>query len=149
MAIRKLNQLGLYSAITIPQMNGEAHTLLITHVVKEQIGTADILELAAIPADMKLLDAVIDTEGAGTTNLTVGIMSGKPNDPDPARTSGSELFNAVAAGTETKASIKALAAIARNPGNRSIGHNTSAAIPVGAKIHLRLTYGAQPTHNAT
>ena len=69
MAIRKLNQLGLYSAITIPQMNGEAHTLLITHVVKEKIGTADILELAAIP--------------------------------------------------------------------------------VGAKIHLRLTYGAQPTHNAT
>lgn len=151
MAIRKLNKVGLYSALTTPQMNGDAHTLLITHTVTENIGTSDILEIAAIPADMKLLDVVLSTENAGTTNLTVGIMSGKPNDPDAARTSGSEIFNAVAAGTEQRATLIALAGIARDPGNRSIGLKTSAEITAGAtkKIHLRITYGAQPTHNAT
>lgn len=149
MAIRKLNMLGLYSAMTTPQINGESHTLLITHVAQQAIAIADILELAAIPADMKLLDAVINTEGAGTTNLTLGIMSGNPNDSDPARTSGSEVFNAVPAGTEARASLLPLANIARSPGNRSLGLRTSAVIPIGAKIHLRLTYGAQPTHNAT
>ncbi len=149
MATRKLNMLGLYSAMTTPQINGESHTLLITHVAQQAIATTDVLEIAAIPADMKLLDAVIDTEGAGEANLTLGIMSGKPNDSDPARTSGSEVFNAVPAGTEARAALVALANIARSPGNRSLGLRASAAIPIGAKIHLRLTYGAQPTHNAT
>lgn len=149
MAIRKLNKVGLYSAMTIPQINGETAVLLITHTVTEDIGTGDILEIAALPADMKLLDAVLDSENVGTTNLTVGFMSGNPNDADPARTSGAEIFSAVAAGTEARAPIKTLAGIARNPGNRSIGLKTSAAITAGAtkKIHLRLTYGAQPTGN--
>lgn len=149
MAIRKLNMLGLYSAMTTPQINGEAHTLMITHVAQQAIAIADIVEIAAIPADMKLLDAVLATENAGTTNLSLGIMSGNPNDSDPARTAGSEIFNAVAAGTEARAGLVALANIARSPGNRSLGLRTSAIIPIGAKVHLRLTYGAQPTHNAT
>lgn len=149
MAIRKLNMVGLYAAMTIPQINGETATLIITHTVTEDIGTGDILEIAALPADMKLLDAVLSTENAGATNLTVGFMSGKPNDADAARTSGAEIFNAVAAGTEARASLIALAGIARDPGNRSIGLKTSAAITAGAtkKIYLRLTYGAQPTGN--
>lgn len=146
MAIRKLNMVGLYSAMTTPHINGETATILITHVVKESIGTGDILEIAALPADMKLVDVVLDTEGTGAANLTVGFMSGNPNDADAARTSGSELFSAVPAGTEAKAPIKALANIARSDGNRSIGLKTSAAISAG-KIHLRLIYGAQPTQN--
>lgn len=151
MAIRKLNLVGLYSAMTTPQINGETATVLITHTVREDIGTGDILELAALPADMKLLDAVLSTENAGTTNLTVGFMTGKPNDADPTRTSGSEIFSAVAAGTEHRATLIALAALPRSDGNRSIGLRTSAAITAAAnkKIHLLLTYGAQPTGNTT
>ena len=151
MAIRKLNKTGIASAIPNVDGNGEASWVLLTHTVSEDIGTGDILEIAGLPADAKVLSLDLDSENVGTTNLTVGFMSGRPGESDPARTCGAEFLNAVPAGTAATVPIRTLANIARDGGNRSIGLRTSAAITAGAtkKIHLRLAYAAQPTTTTT
>lgn len=147
MAIKKLNKRGVIalSAMPTPRENGEANTVLITHTLGETVAIGDIVEIAALPGECRLIAADIAAENV-TGNIDVGIMSGVVDSIDPARTCGSEIFAAQAAGTAASATLVKLAALGVNAGNRSIGVKFAAENTAGAtkKVHLRLTYAAQP-----
>ena len=81
-------------------------------------------------------------EGTGATTFTVGLMSGEFGSTDPARTSGNELFSAVAGNALQTASLVSLAALGKTDAARSIGVRASAAIAANpaTKLHLRISY---------
>jgi hypothetical protein len=116
--------------------------LLISHAFTEALATTDILELTALPPYCKITGIEMIGEGTGATTFTVGFMSGEFGSSDAARTSGTELFNAVAASAKAEASIVALAALAPTDAARSIGIRASAAVAANAatKLHFRVRY---------
>jgi hypothetical protein len=87
----------------------------------------DILELAVIPAGSRVADMVLDCDDmdSGTALLfDVGIMSGKWQDPDNARTVGAEFFsgsNVGQAGTVARPTLKSAFRTVRTQSDRSIG----------------------------
>lgn len=117
-------------------------TTIITHTFTEALAAADILELAALPPYCKIVSIEMIGEGTGATTFTVGFMSGDFGSSDPARTSGSELFNAVAASALAQATIPALAALPASDAIRSIGVRPSATIAANpaTKLNFRVSY---------
>lgn len=125
-----------------PYVANQPVEVIVSHAFTEALATTDILELAALPPNCKIVGAHLMTEGTGATTITAGFMSGDFGSNDPARTSGNELFNAAAATTEQTTSLAALAALAPTELPRSIGVRASAAIAANpaTKLHLRLRY---------
>lgn len=125
-----------------PYVANQPVTTIITHEFAEALAAADTLELAALPPYCKILSLEMIGEGTGATTMTVGFMSGEFGSNDPARTLGTELFNAVAANALAAATIPALAALAVSDSIRSIGVKPSANIAANAatKLHFRITY---------
>lgn len=117
-------------------------TMILTHVFSEAVATADILELAVLPPYCRVISAELIGEGTGATTFTVGLMSGEFGSTDPARTSGNELFSAVAGNALQTASLVSLAALGKTDTARSIGVRASAAIAANpaTKLHLRISY---------
>lgn len=102
------------------------------------IATGDIIELAVLPADHRIVTAqIIPVGNFSTATADVGIMSGEVGDPNAARTSGNELFDDVA--LTGMASMTKADAILLEPShlNRSIGVKFSAAV-TGANQELIL-----------
>lgn len=72
-------------------------------VTAAQIVAGDIIDLGPLPAYHTVSDAILipddlDTNGAPTLTLDVGIMSGTPGDTTSVRTCGAEIFSASTAG---------------------------------------------------
>lgn len=122
--------------------------VIIEHTFKEALATTDILELAYLPAHCKIISAELLSQGTSTTTLTVGFMSGRVGDTDPARTSGAELFSAATPTTLAEMTLAALAALPTSDADRSIGVKASAAIAASGstKLQLRLTYVKAPQY---
>jgi hypothetical protein len=104
---------------------------------------ANILELGILPANSKIVNALMFTENDhGALTVNVGIMSGTVGDPDPARTLGNELFAAQALTTAHTAIVSstkpAMVILAAATSDRSIGLQISGnlAAVAGQKIHL-------------
>lgn len=144
MAILKslISQAFARTQLPSPFMANAPVTVILTHPFAEAVALGDILELAALPPYCRILSAELIAEGTGTTTYTVGIMTGDFASPDPARTSGNEIFNAVAGNVQQSATIVNLAALGKSDKARSIGVRVGTAIAADAakKLHLRISY---------
>lgn len=130
-----------------------AYPSIAGHVVAQRFSFAaaagavlaanDIIELAPIPPNCRVVDIVLDSDvlGAGVA-LDVGIMSGQWQDEDPNRTVGSEFFSASDVGVAGGAARPDLASAYKTPASdmaRSIGVKVSAAVAAG-EIGLTVHY---------
>ncbi|MDP0928509.1 hypothetical protein Q0601_15085 [Paracoccus onubensis] len=144
MAIKKSNYTGGNGRLVLPSpyVANVVTEELVTHVFKEPVAAADILELAYLPPYCRILGATIFAEGTAGTTLNVGFMSGDVGSDDPARTSGTELFSAVDPETETDMTMAAIAAAGKSDAARSIGVRPSATIAADPDtvLHLRIRY---------
>lgn len=115
-------------------------------VTAAQIVLNDIVDLGVLPAnhtvtDMILIPDDLDTNGAPTIALDVGIMSGEPGDTVTARTCGNEFFAA-----DTSARTGAIARMSKAAGfrvqptgsDRSIGVKFQAGAATAAAGRIRL-----------
>ena len=105
------------------------------------VATADILELAVLPADHRIVDAMIIPTGSYGASVTadVGIMSGEVGDTSASRTVGDEVFDAVALTAMARMTLGETPVLATSDKNRSIGVNFSAAITgAGQTLTLQL-----------
>ena len=78
-----------------PQVKGEVKEVILSYVFTEVLETTDILELFPVPSFGEILGVDFVSENLPVGNVTIGFMSGDFASTDAARTSGSELFNAV------------------------------------------------------
>lgn len=144
MAIRKSKYTGGMSRKqqASPYVANQPVTIVLSHDFTDGLPAGDILELAAIPPFCKVVMATLQTVGTAAITITAGTMSGEYGSNDPARTSGTELFNAAVPTTQVDATLVALVAIPVADVARSIGIRASAAIPANpaTKLHLRLSY---------
>lgn len=104
---------------------------------------ADIVDLGVLPAMAKITDAYLYADvSIGTTNATVGIMSGDLGSTDGSRTLGSEIFSAAAITNAHTAIVRmtnpAAPKLAAGSVDRSIGLQVSADVAAGAGKIIRL-----------
>lgn len=104
---------------------------------------ADIVDLGVLPANAKIVNAQIYADASiGTTNATVGIMSGDLGSTDSSRTLGTEIFNAAAITNAHTAIVNLTAPSALNlaagVSDRSIGLQVSADVVAGAGKIIRV-----------
>jgi len=130
-----------------PHKAGSVITVVGTLDLSAGLLAADVLELIPFHPYAKIVDFDISDVGSliGTTNITIGMMSGTPGDTAAVRTVGSELINAQAAGTAVASTLAEIAAIPRNDGSaKSIGLKVSANVTAGAgkALHFRYSYTA-------
>lgn len=124
-----------------PHKAGHTTTYLFTHIFTEDVNTTDILEIFPVMPYGRIVGFDFNSEGIATTNFSFGKMSGTVGDRVSARTVGSELASAAAAGTQASATLLALAALAKNGDTPySIGMVPSANIALSAakKLHVRV-----------
>lgn len=151
MAIKKSNYTGGNGRLVLasPFVANVVTEELVIHTFTEEVTAADILELAYLPPYCRILDAAVVAVGTGATTLNIGFMTGEVGSDDPARTSGDELFAAVAPTTETPIALIDIAAAGKVDTPRSIGVVPSATIAASptTQLVLRLRYatGVNPT----
>ena len=115
-------------------------------VTAAQIVLNDIVDLGVLPAnhtvtDMILIPDDLDTNGAPTIALDVGIMSGEPGDTVTARTCGNEFFAAdqsARTGVISRMSKPAGFRVQPTGADRSIGVKFQAAAATAAAGRIRL-----------
>lgn len=110
----------------------------------------DILELAPIPPECRVLDMILtstdmDSGGSPAILLDVGVMSGAWQDPDSARTCGAEFFSAsniAQAGGMARPTLRTAFEVAPASTYRSIGVkiNTAAATFVAGTLGLTVFF---------
>ncbi len=113
-----------------------------------QIVLNDIVDIGILPAfhevvDMILIPADLDSNGAPTLALDVGIMSGTPGDTVTARTCGNEFFAAdtgVRTGVISRMSKPAGFYVLPTDADRSIGvkFQAAAATAAGGRLRVRV-----------
>lgn len=111
-----------------------------------QVVLNDIVDLGILPAYHTVSDAIlvtddIDTNGAPTIALDVGLMSGTPGDTVSARTCGNELFAAdttARTGGATRMSAKTGFLVLATETDRSIGVKIQAAAATAAAGRIRV-----------
>ena len=104
---------------------------------------SDVIELAALPANCRLLSARAIGDGVGAVTVDVGFMSGDFGDADDTRTVADELIDGVSVNDATAtAALTDLLAIDPSAGaDRSIGAVLSGDVAAGAKtLTLVLEY---------
>jgi hypothetical protein len=124
-----------------PHKAGHTTTYLFTHIFSEDVNTTDVLELFPVIPYGRIVEFTFNSENIAATNFSFGKMSGTVGDKVSARTCGTELASAAAAGTQASATLVALAALAKNGDTAySIGMVPSANIALGAtkKLHVRV-----------
>lgn len=130
-----------------PQTALAVHSVLFSFDITTTILAADKLALGVLPANCTPTDAILFSEGAlGAATANVGIMSGTVDSTDDARTSGNELFAALAL-NNAFARLAKPDALLLAPANadRAIGISGFSADIVGAagkRLHLLLSYRA-------
>lgn len=113
----------------------------------------NIIDLGILPAGHTITEAVLvaddlDTNGAPTLTLDVGILSGTIGDAVSVRTCGTELFSASTVAqtgaVATTATTKTAYTIQASGDNRSIGAKVVTGAATGAAGRLRLLVTAVP-----
>ena len=130
-----------------PHKAGSVITVIATLDLSAGLLAADVVELIPFHPYAKITAFDLTDVGTlvGTTNISVGMMSGNPGDTTAVRTVGTELINAQAAGAAAESTLAQIAAIPRNDGTaKSIGLKVSANITAGAgkAITIRYSYTA-------
>ena len=136
-----------------PQTTGAVHVTKFTYdfglVQSKALAAGDILELAILPANAVLADAVLVTEGAfAALTADIGIMSGEVgadlNEDGSARTSDNSLFAGAALATTFARLAKPDVILLQRDDDTetSIGVKVSGAVAkaAGKRIHLILYY---------
>jgi len=126
-----------------PHKAGSVIEVIATLDLSAGLLAADVLELIPFHPYAKITSFDITDVGSliGTTNITIGMMSGNPGDTTSVRTVGTELINAQAAGTAVASTLAQIAAIPRNDGTaKSIGLKVSANVTAGAGKALTIRY---------
>lgn len=106
----------------------------------------DIIDMAVLPANHRLIDAILDstdldTDGTPAITLDVGIMSGNPGEGG-ARTCGAELFSGATvaqAGGMVRMSLRTGLIIAPSAVDRSVGVKIATAPDAAAAGQIGLT----------
>lgn len=126
-----------------PHKAGSVVTVIATVDLSAGLLAADVLELAPVIPYGRITSFDVTDVGSliGTTNITIGMMSGTPGDTTSVRTVGTELINAQAAGAAIASSLSQIAAIPRNDGTaKSLGLRVSANVTAGAGKALTIRY---------
>ena len=132
--------------LAVPECAGET----VAHFLKMTIPAAgfplnDVVELGVVPAGCRVVDMTLhsdDLDTGAALALNVGIMSGDWQDPDNARTVGSEFFAADAAAQTGVVSRMSLASgfnLSVSDVPRSIGVLIQTAAAAAQTGQLRLT----------
>jgi hypothetical protein len=113
------------------------------------LAAGDIIELGCIPPGCRPVDVILDADdldsnGAPTLALDVGLMSGEWGDADDTRTCGAEFFsasNVAQAGGLARPTLKTAVRVAASDKARSIGVKiaTAAATAAAGTIGLTVT----------
>ncbi len=127
-----------------PQTANSTHTARFTYVVSANVAATDIIEIGALPAYARVVDASVVAEGAfGAVTAKVGFMSGTFGSTDDTRTVGNE-FIAAAALDGTIGRLNKIDALLVDAGDadKGIGVQFSAAVTGAAtkKIHVILSF---------
>lgn len=130
-----------------PHKAGSVITVIATVDLSAGLLAADVMELIPFHPGARITQFEVTDVGSliGTTNITIGMMSGTPGDISSVRTVGTELINGLAAGADRATTLAQLAAIPRNGGDaRSIGLRVSSNVTAGAgkALHIRYSYTA-------
>lgn len=144
MAIKQSEKAKGREATVTSYVHGARMVQISTYQFSENFVAAnDKLELGLLPADAQLVGAQLIGENIGSVNATIGLMSGQPGDTDDARTVGSQLANAAAAGSgPVVATTLACLNVAKSNVHRSVGVTFSGNITAAAnrKVTLVLEY---------
>lgn len=109
----------------------------VEHVFTDGLLAADTLDLFYLPPDCTITEISVVTTGTAAATMNMGLMSGAVGSEDPARTLGTELFNAVTPTTQVNATVAGLFAIAKSAEARSIGVKFSANIAASGTTKLQ------------
>lgn len=134
-----------------PLTHGALTTQVFYYDASAGLLAANIVDFGVLPANAKIVDAYLFADASiGTTNATVGILSGTlgalTNDDGTTRTLGTEIFNASAITNAHTAIVRMTSPAAPNLAagttDRSIGLQVSADVAAGSNkiIRLALTY---------
>ncbi|YP_010115325.1 virion structural protein [Sinorhizobium phage PBC5] len=116
-------------ALAYPSIAGAATAIRFEHQLAAAPAAGDILDLAMIPAGTRVIDMILDaddldTNGAPTLTMDVGVMSGDFGSEDGARTCGAEFFSASTlgqAGGVARPTLKTAFRTTKAGKDRSIG----------------------------
>ena len=105
-----------------------AHLATIELPLGVDAGASDIVELTVLPANHRVVDAIVMADGFTTETVDIGLMTGEVGDTDPTRTSDDSIFDGAA--------LTGFARLSANTGpllepvdyDRSIGLKFSGAI---------------------
>ena len=128
-----------------PQTAHAVHEAHFVFDVKEAVAAADIIEIGALPAYARVIDAAIFAEGAfGAATAKAGFLTGTFGDADSVnRVLGSEFFTAAALDGSLSRLNKA---DAFNTGGDDTDHaigvqlSAAATAAAGKRIHLVLLF---------
>lgn len=117
----------------------ERFELTLTPALAASITSAEIIELAGLPARHTIVDATLDTDELGAVTVSAGLISGEFGKKDDARTMGTELFNGAADASIVRMSLQTGFRIAPSDLDRGIGLKFSGTVtPAGQKVALIL-----------
>lgn len=138
--------------LAYPTIAGAVVAQRFTHTFSSAPSANDILELAPLPANTKIIDLILDSDdldsnGAPTITFDVGIMSGNWGDEDNARTCDDVFFDGATvgqAGGVVRPTAKTAFRQAAGPTDRSIGVKiaTAAATFQAGEVGLTVLYAA-------
>lgn len=126
-----------------PHKAGSVVTVIASIDLSAGLLAADVMELVPFHPNCRITEFDITDVGTeiGTTNITIGVMSGAPGDTTSARTVGTELINALAAGAARTTTLAQIAALSRNTGDaKALGLKVSANVTAGAGKALTIRY---------
>lgn len=142
--------------IAIPEAGsaGEVISKRFTHTFPNTIAAGDIVEMAPIPAGMRVVDMILDSDSldsdgsSKTMDVDVGIMSGEWGINDGDRTCGAEFFDGdttVRAGGTARPSLKTAFRTGVSSNHRSIGIKvaTVAAEKAAGEVGLTVFYASE------
>lgn len=142
-------------------ITGDCAGDVITNDYYVDLAAADIvlnnvIDLGVLPANHTVADAILiaddlDTNGAPTLALDVGVMSGVPGDTTSVRTCGNEFFAAVStaqAGGVARMTKKEGFLVLPSAADRSIGVKFQAAAATAAAGRVRVRFFMVPAQTA-
>ena len=134
-------------AVGRPQTAYAVHQTLFSFDVAANVATTDKIAIGVLPAFCSVSDALLFGEGAlGVATANIGFMSGVVDSTDDARTSGSELYAALALNASFARLTKGDALLLPSADvDRAIGLSGFSAALVGAagkRLHLLLSFRA-------
>ena len=127
--------------IARPQTANAVHTQTFEYdFAKKALAATDILEIGAIPAYAKVIDAKLYADTA-LADISVGLLTGAFGSTDAARTADATLFasGAVSATAVSRLALSSVLKRAAQDTDVGIGVKAAAAVSAG-KLYLELSF---------